>query len=324
MRRDKILARILLIFSVANIALAAPAVGREIRLDIIEAALEKRDGKDKSTGGSVSGAAPELSDSDSDASDYFPDDASFHDGPAYPYGVHSWGPVWWRVHSNLVPHNTYHDSGPLSSFASLQHQDSAAESLGMPEGWEPASSVRQDSASSVGSFPQGWEPASPVHQDSASSAGSLPHGWEPAWTVHQDSASSAGQLSQGWEPAAPAHQDSAHELPSSLPHQDSAPDDSPPGSSHQNLVPPKSTLSDKFFNDAMKQKIKVSAGVGVIAGISAGLIYGIHKLVKGTSFSGTYVSALFPSHSSLHTTELSNLFSSVNPLAGILQLLTVF
>jgi hypothetical protein len=122
MHRDKIVARILLIFSVANVALAAPAVVREIRLDIAEAALEKRVGSDQSTGESVFGA---LSDSDSDP--HFPDSAS------------------------------------------------------------PAVSFHGDPYSTV------WR--APV---------------ETVW-------------SQDWEPAAPAHHNSAHELPSGLPHQDSAP-----------------------------------------------------------------------------------------------------
>ena len=42
MRPDRIVARILLVFSVANVALAAPAVVRQRHLDVAKAALEKR------------------------------------------------------------------------------------------------------------------------------------------------------------------------------------------------------------------------------------------------------------------------------------------
>jgi hypothetical protein len=42
MRQDKIVARILLIFSVANIALAAPVVVRQRHLDVARAAPQKR------------------------------------------------------------------------------------------------------------------------------------------------------------------------------------------------------------------------------------------------------------------------------------------
>ena len=334
MRRDKIVARILLIFSITNVALAAPAVIREIHLDVAEVASEKRGGTDEGNGGSVSGPVPELSDSDSESgslSGSASPAASFHDGPAYPYSVHSWGPVWWRVRPNAVPYDTYDDSGPPSPSESF-HQDPAPEPLtgSLPQGWEPTSPVhqdsspelpsglpRQDSASSAGTLPQGWEHASPPHQDSSPkspsgllhkdsplSVGSFPHGWEPALPVHkdsslkspsslphQDSALSAVSLPQDWKPASPAHQDGA---PSGLPHQDPAPVDLPSSSSHQNLVPPESTLPDKFFNDALKHKIKVSAGLGAVVGISAGLVYGIHKLDKSTSSPRTYVSVLFP------------------------------
>ena len=42
MRQDKIFARILLIFSIANVAIAAPAVVRQRHLDVAKAASEKR------------------------------------------------------------------------------------------------------------------------------------------------------------------------------------------------------------------------------------------------------------------------------------------
>jgi hypothetical protein len=50
--------------------------------------------------------------------------------------------------------------------------------------------------------------------------------------------------------------------------------------------------ADKFFSDAMKQKLKLLAGFGVIAGVSGGLAYGVHK-INGHSH-GAYVSAFFP------------------------------
>ena len=59
--------------------------------------------------------------------------------------------------------------------------------------------------------------------------------------------------------------------------------------SHDNL-PPK---ADKFFNDALKHKIKVYAGLGTIVGFSVGFGYGLQKLINGTD-PHAYVSALFP------------------------------
>jgi hypothetical protein len=56
--------------------------------------------------------------------------------------------------------------------------------------------------------------------------------------------------------------------------------------------------ADKFFNDALKQKVKVYAGAGVVAGVSVGLTIGVHKLIKDHSHRA-YVSAF------LHTSPAS-------------------
>ena len=59
MHRDKIVARILLIFSVANIALAAPTVARQRHLDVAaKAASQKRAGNEESPTVSLSGMPP--------------------------------------------------------------------------------------------------------------------------------------------------------------------------------------------------------------------------------------------------------------------------
>ena len=71
----------------------------------------------------------------------------------------------------------------------------------------------------------------------------------------------------------------------------------PPPSPHPDELAAATTTTtspetDKFFNDALKQKIKVFSGLGAALGVSAGLAYGVHKLIKGPSQS--YVSACFP------------------------------
>ena len=60
MRPDKIVARILLVFSVANVALAAPAVARQRYLDVAKAASKKRAPGSNTgiTGGEVEMASP--------------------------------------------------------------------------------------------------------------------------------------------------------------------------------------------------------------------------------------------------------------------------
>ena len=71
----------------------------------------------------------------------------------------------------------------------------------------------------------------------------------------------------------------------------------PPPSPHPDELAAATTTTtnpetDKFFNDALKQKIKVFGGLGAALGVSAGLVYGLHKLIKGPS--QAYVSARFP------------------------------
>ena len=57
-------------------------------------------------------------------------------------------------------------------------------------------------------------------------------------------------------------------------------------------APPSAPETHTFFNDALKQKLKVSAGVVAVAGVSAGLAFGVDKLIKDHSHK-SYVSAFF-------------------------------
>jgi hypothetical protein len=141
MRRDKAIARILLIFSVANIALAAPAVVRQGRMDVAKAASGKRGGSDdKATDGSGSEPMPELV-SDSDESRHWTNSgtepyfsalgsplgsphqgsppASFHEGPESSRYL----PLW----PFDADSTTSHDSA-LASPSRSSHQNSLPES----------------------------------------------------------------------------------------------------------------------------------------------------------------------------------------------------
>ena len=59
-------------------------------------------------------------------------------------------------------------------------------------------------------------------------------------------------------------------------------------------APPPPPEANEVFSDAIKQKLKVLAGFGAVASVSAGLVYGVHKLIEDHSHE-TYVSAFFPS-----------------------------
>ena len=58
-------------------------------------------------------------------------------------------------------------------------------------------------------------------------------------------------------------------------------------------APPPPPKANGLFTDAMKKKLKVVAGFGVLAGFTGGLIYGAHKLIKDPS-QEVYVSVFFP------------------------------
>jgi hypothetical protein len=346
MHRDKIVARIILIFSLANIALAAPAV-RERHLDVADAAPEKRAGSDNEAtdGSSHQDSALDLpSDSSHQDSSSTSPAASYHEGshvydPAY---FRQMRPLsWWMSYDDQ--HSTSdHDSAPVSPSGSFSHSGSTGS---MPE-------LVSDSEESVNSP----EPESPF--------GSSQHGPAPeslsGWMPHLGTVGSMPELiSNSEEPAnlpepvshsspnplAPEDlDDKSHYLtPPELPstHGDSVPvsvnpsrlDDSAPdlsaASTHDNLLAPVSAnpstpdylapesgtpplhndlppesgtpqlhddlppQGDMFFNDALKQNLKVFAGLGTIVGVSAGLVYGLQKLIKGTD-PQAYVSALFP------------------------------
>jgi hypothetical protein len=64
----------------------------------------------------------------------------------------------------------------------------------------------------------------------------------------------------------------------------------PPPSESEAL--PSAPETHTFFNDALRQKLKVYAGVGTVAGVSVGLALGVEKLIKDHCH-GSYVSAFF-------------------------------
>ena len=177
MRWDKTLARILLIFSITNVALAAPAI-RVRHLDVASATPEKRAGSDnEATDGSES--MPALV-SDSDESRHLsdfesPDDpqpgspsgsshdslqgwpptspaASFHEGDApYLYDPPTEA-VWWS--HGAGDSASYHDSVPSSPSGS-SHYESASESLSSSADYDSAHDSLLSPSSSTGSLREG-------------------------------------------------------------------------------------------------------------------------------------------------------------------------
>ena len=60
----------------------------------------------------------------------------------------------------------------------------------------------------------------------------------------------------------------------------STPPPSPPPPHPDELAAaPENPKADTFFNDALKQKIKIIGGLGAVLGVSGSVIYGLHKLI---------------------------------------------
>jgi hypothetical protein len=77
--------------------------------------------------------------------------------------------------------------------------------------------------------------------------------------------------------------------------------ESPPSSLWESETPPAPVPAPapapgtgKISSDALKQGLKVLGGFGAVAGVSAGVAYGVHKLTEDHS-QGSYVSAFFHS-----------------------------
>jgi hypothetical protein len=329
MHWDRTVARILLIFSVTNIALAAPAAARPTYIGVAEAASEKRFSDDEATDGSASEPMPELvSDSDSsrylsastDSSSnrYFSASESLDDSSSSGSSHDDWPPVSpaasfhegtgvYRIFSTPLMYWLYdneeeldHASGPESpdGTSHASHPD--------PELVSPAGSLHQDFTDSAPEL----LPSGILHQDAIpslqlQSSGSLHHDagpdlelssslnqgampdLEPPASLHQD-------VKPDLQPSGSLHQDAPDLQPSGLLHQDSMPDSQPSGPLLQDSVPG-SPSHDTFFNDALKKKLTIYAGLGtVVVGVPVGLTIGVHKLIKDTHSHGAYVSPLFP------------------------------
>jgi hypothetical protein len=350
MHWDRTVARTLLIFSVTNIAFAAHAVVRPTHIGVAEATSEKRLLDDEATDGSDgsdSEPMPELV-SDSDSSRYLSastdsgsnrylsaseslgdssssgsshDDwppvspaPSLHDGTGA-YNFFSTPRVYWLYEDEAV---LDHTSGPesLDGSSHASHPDPALVS--------PAGSLHQDFADSAPELPP--SDSGLLHQDAIpslqlQSSGSLHH--HAALDLEPSSSLNQGAMPDS-QPPASLHQDVEPDLqPPSVPlHQDSIPESQPSDPLHQDSVPG-SPLHDTFFNDALKKKLKIYAGVGTIVGVSVGLTIGIQKLIDDTRSHGVYVSPLFPPGPSLFCHKRSDLrSSSVKQLEGILQIVT--
>ena len=178
MRRDKTIARILLIFSVANIARTAPTIVRQRHMDVAEAASGKR----ATSGDEATGSEPvPASDEPHDPYLSAPGLPPYQGSPPAPFHEESW---WWPVGGKVPPAHhysafesppestlysaswpsdspTYHDTAAITSLVSLpaSPQPEAAP--------EPDETLHHDPATELlASSPSA---SSPLHPDLAPS-----------------------------------------------------------------------------------------------------------------------------------------------------------
>ena len=178
---------------------------------------------------------------------------------------------------------------PESAESGSEPYFSAPESLGGSSGsgseWPP-------SVSPSASFDEGWE--------------CTDHFLVNCWWYDNESVLNHDSAPES--PSGSSPQDSASELPSGPSRHNSVPGSSlagslqqdsasavpplPPAESDHDLAPPESQLPDTLFNDALKQKLKLYAGAGAVAGVSVGLTLGVETLINDHSHVA-YVSTLF-------------------------------
>ena len=193
------------------------------------------------------------------------------------------------------PASLHQDATPDLQPSDLLHQDAVSYS-------QPSASLHQDVTPDLqpsGSLHQDatpdLQPSGLLHQDVTPDV-------EPSGSLHQDATPDLQpssllhqDVTPDFESSGSLHQDAAPDLqPSGLLHQDAIPDSQPSGPLNQDSVPG-SPLHDTFFNDALKKKLTIYAGLGtVVVGVPVGLTIGAHKLIKDTHSHGAYVSPLFP------------------------------
>ena len=292
MRRDKIVAEVLLILSVVHSAIAAPAVVQQEHLDAAGAASEKRHIPD--------GGGQPLSTPQSEPAESMPKTVS-------PTPLIISNPEDSDVESELdheplqLPQSRLKGSNPSTPGSSTSYPGEPPRlSYSNSEGWEPSSS--ESSAS----------PGEPLHLPQSGTIKS-----DSDLTYSMSSTSSPG------EPLHYPQSESESELEPELNRNPSA--ESPPkvvtwgspviheyNTDGTPLEAPKAPEAPKgsevdeagkFMSEEMIQKVKDYAVLGTVAGVSTGLINGMQKEIMGTVSPGAYVSALFPPISCRHLTK---------------------
>ena len=268
MHRDKTVARILLILSVVHLAVAGPAIVRQRSLDVDEdmkPASEKR-GNPGDTSQDLS-PVPQMGNE-------LPGIPQSQDDPPPESGTP-------QLH-NGQPQT----SGPPSQDDTLPASGDPQSHSGPPAG---SNDPQLHDDSSQWRSPPGWPNGDVVHGESLSdSSQELDH--VPQMNNDRPSASGAPQLENNLQPASgtsPVHDDLQNAEGSPSSHGET------PSLHELEAPPPHSPETNGVLSHTIKDELKVVAGYGAIAAVTAAVLFGGHKLYEVYAHK-EYVSAFFP------------------------------
>ena len=327
MRRDKTVARVLLIFSIASFVLAAPALQPQRRLVTDRADDKPTDESEQAHGvppapppsvGSLDGSeqahgvlpAPPPSVGLPDGSEKLPSDSD---------SLHGMLEQLWEEHlpAAISPQSPVHqDSDPVSKVGESSSKQgveglppaSEAQPVQDLTNWEDWahwgsewSDLSDGFVSSDGEIP--WELRPPAQFEVGQSSSHMESGKPGVGKTLPPLEEEAPQPLEEEAPQpleAEAPQPSEVEAPQPLevethqPLEVEAPQpleaEAPQPLEAEAL--PSAPETHTVFNDALKQKLKVFAGVGAVTSVIVGGAFGVDKLIKDHSH-GSYVSAFF-------------------------------
>jgi len=193
---------------------------------------------------------------------------------------------WWQLANLASFGETVNVGSPVTSSTTSEASYWGQQ---LQNGWHHDGPISSSDSHSEGSMPVDSPPASPgspqVHGDPLPASGS------PQMHDNPPAASGNPQLHDDWlegfDSSSRSNSDfpiiGGSSSPSAFGSEDLIPVDSEAPQPLESEASPSAPETHTFFNDALKKKLKVIAGVGAVAGVLAGGAFGVKKLIKGHS-----------------------------------------
>jgi hypothetical protein len=329
MRRDKTVARILLIFSVVDAVLAAPAAVRQGHLGVAEdvAAASVKRGEPNltpSTSGEPPqlpppgpvGSVPEALGNKLDLTPSAPSTSSAGKAPQLPpSGAEAqedkhltssassleledpeFEAMMMRMKASANPWGASDTSSEHSSWSYDSALDKDVQSLPSTRYGTPPTSPRPPMnvkwpEQVVSSYHDAPDTASEASYEGSEAS----HEGSEASHEGSEASHEGSEAAHEVSPASPPMLPHENAAPTSSPHQGTPPN-SPSGPSHQDSAPEspaKAPEPNKFLSEGLKENAKVVAAAGAVFGAYIGGLQGV-KVIKDKISSRAYVSPLFP------------------------------